>query len=179
MKVPRRSFLAMFIAVPVLLSACGSDEDLSQPAPTKTPDPKKPPTPTVVSPEDRNLKSGATADYTLAVTAVKDPAEAASGYKAKLPNSRLVAAQLAFENANSKDAFDVDPTTPSVFDDKGQEYKAIKGAVADELKAANLKKGEKTQGWVAFEVPADAKIARVRYLVGLLATVTLTADWPK
>ncbi len=179
MKVPRRSFLALFAAAPVLLAACGSDSNLDEPAPTKTPDPKKPPTPTVVSPEDRNLKSGVTVDYTLAVSTVKDPAEMVATYKPKLANSRLVAAQLTIENANSKDAFEVDPSTPSVFDDKGQEFKAVKGVLADELKPASLKKGEKTQGWVAFEVPKDAKIARVRYLVGLLATVTLTADWPK
>ena len=178
MKVPRRSFLAIFAVVPTLLIACGADTG-DDSAPAKPAQSNRPPTPTVVSPEDRNLKSGATADYVLSVVSVKDPAEAVAAYKAKLPNSRLVAAELAFENANGKDVFDVDPTTPSVFDEKGQEYQAIKGALADGLKAISLKKGEKVQGWVAFEVPKDAKPAKVRYLVGLLATVTLNADWPK
>ncbi len=175
MKIPRRSFFAIIFAAPTLLGACGGDAAADDAAPKPT----KAPAPTVSSPEERNLKAGDTPDYKLSIASAKDPATAGATYKAKLPNSRLIAAELVLENANSASTFDIDPTLPSVFDDKGKEYKAIKGAVDGELKVASLKKGEKTQGWVAFEVPSDAKPAKVRYLVGLLATVTLNTDWPK
>ena len=62
--------------------------------------------------------------------------------------------------------------------DKNQVFEPYASGHDDELKVGKLNKGEKATGWVAYEVPKDAKLTKVRYTVGLLATVQLEAPIP-
>lgn len=114
----------------------------------------------------------------LTVATLEDPAKAADTYKQKLANSRLVAVQVNFENAKGTNPMDVNLTNLKLIDSAGRIYEPYVGAHAEEIKTAKLKQGEKAQGWAAFEIPKDAKPAKMRYTVGLLTTVQLEADIP-
>jgi hypothetical protein len=166
-------FLALIASTMLLLSACSNDaaDPSSGPPPTDASKPK----PTVVSPEDRNSQQVGAADYALKVSAVEDPAKAVASYKPKLANSRLVAIQVSLENIKSKDALDVNAANLKLISESGQPFDSIKSVHEDEIKTSAVKAGESAKGWVAFEVPKDTKIAKVKYLVGLLATVQLEA----
>ena len=132
----------------------------------------------MVSPEERNNQQIGSAEYALHVSKFEDPASAATSYKPKLANSRLVAVEVTLENTKSKDALDVTSANLKLVDASGQTYEAFAGGHDGEIKTASLKTGEKATGWVAFEIPKDIKPAKVRYLVGLLATVQLEAPVP-
>ena len=109
---------------------------------------------------------------------LEDPATAAAAYKPKLKDGRLVAVEVTFENVKSGDALDVNLANLIIIDDKNLLYPAYVGGRDGEIKSPGLKKGEKVTGWVAFEIPKDAKPTKVRYTVGLLATVQLEAPVP-
>ena len=158
----------------VNMAACTNDAaDTAGPAPTS-----RVPTATVFSPEDKNNEQVGTANYKLTVAAVEDPAKPSAAYKQKLADSRLIAVQVTLENVQSNDALDVSADNLKLLNDKSRAFDAIAGAHDDELKAGKLKKGEKVTAWVAYEVPKDAKVIKVRYTVGLLATVQLEAPLP-
>ena len=172
-----RAFLIYTSAVIVMIAnmaACTNDAaDTAGPAPTS-----KVPTVTIVSPEDKNNQQIGTADYVLSVVAFEDPAKASASYKQKMADSRLVAVQITLENANSSDVLDVTLDNVKLVNDKNQVFEPYVAGHDDELKLAKIKKGEKAMGWVAYEVPKDAKLAKVRYTVGLLATIQLEAPLP-
>jgi len=83
------------------------------------------------------------------------------------------------ENASSDDAMSVDVANAVVTDEKGIDYPAVAGGHDGEIKSADLKKGERANGWVAFRVPKDAKLKSLTYRIGLLTTIALTADLPQ
>ena len=95
-----------------------------------------------------------------------------------MAGSRLVAVQVSLENAKSADALEVTFDNLKLVSDKNQVFEPYSSGHDDELKVAKLNKGEKANGWVAYEVPKDAKLSKVRYTVGLLATVQLEAPLP-
>lgn len=174
----RRVFTAIGMAVLIsgALAACGGEGEggglNEKPLPTS-----KSPTVTVVSPEDINQKT-LNSGFSLKATAVEDPAKPASGYEAK-PDTRLMAVQVELENVSSDDSMTVDVANAVVTDDKGIDYPATTGARDDEIKSSDLKKGERANGWMAFQVPKDAKLKSITYRIGLLTTVALTANLPQ
>ncbi len=156
-----------------VLAACGGSA-AEEPLPTSAAAPKA----TVLSPEQRNDQQIGAADYTIVVGKLEDPATAVAAYKPKLKDGRLVAVELTFENVKGGDALDVNLANLVIIDDKNLLYPAYVGARDGEVKSPGLKKGEKVTGWAAFEIPKDAKAIKVRYTVGLLATVLLEAPVP-
>lgn len=175
----RRTLAAfgMALIVSSVLAACGGEGEggglNEKPLPTSSI-----PTATVVSPMDINQKTTASAGYSLKTLAIEDPAQAASGYEAK-PDTRLVAVQLQLANESSEDAMAVDVANAVVTDDKGIDYNSVAGGRDGEIKSSDLKKGERAEGWIAFQVPADAKLKSLTYRIGLLTTIALTADLPQ
>jgi len=136
------------------------------------------PTATVVSPMDINQKTTTNSGYSMKVNTLEDPAQPASGYEAK-PDTRLVAVQVDLENTSSDDAMSVDVANAVVTDDKGIDYNSVAGGRDGEIKSADLKKGERANGWIAFQVPKDAKLKSLTYRIGLLTTIALTSDLPQ
>ena len=171
----RLHIIALFASALVLLTACGGQVEDDSPMPTSAAAAAQP---TVVSPEERNNQAAGTGNYVLTAVTLEDPAKPSDTYKQKMTNSRLIAVQVNFENAKGTAAMDVNPGNLKLIDSAGLIYVPYMGARAEEVKAAKLKQGEKAQGWVAFEIPKDAKPAKVRYTVGLLTTVQLEADIP-
>lgn len=135
-------------------------------------------TATIVSPMDINQKPTTDSGYSLKVTAVEDPAQAAAGYEPK-PETRLIAVKVGLENVESDDAMAVDISNAVVTDDKGIDYIAVAGGHDGELQSPELKKGERAEGWIAFQVPTDATLKSLTYRIGLLTTIALTADLPQ
>jgi Domain of unknown function (DUF4352) len=168
-----KSLLTLMTSV-TLLAACGGGSVAEEPLPTSAAAPKA----TVLSPEQRNDQQIGNADYTIVVGKLEDPATAAAAYKPKLKDGRLVAVEVTFENVKSGDALDVNLANLVIIDDKNLLYPAYVGGRDSEVKSPALKKGEKVTGWAAFEIPKDAKATKVRYTVGLLATVLLEAPVP-
>ena len=171
----RLSIIALFASALVLLTACGGEAADDGPMPTSASATARP---TIVSPEERNNQAAGAGNYVLTAATLEDPAKPSATYKQKMANSRLIAVQVNFENAKGTAAMDVNPGNLKLIDSGGLIYEPYIGAHADEVKAAKLKQGEKATGWVAFEIPKDAKPAKVRYTVGLLTTVQLEADIP-
>jgi len=168
-----RNFLMAIIGASFLV-ACGSRADDYSPIPTSV---SAVPKATVLSPEERNVPES-NAEYVISVSRVEDPASAAAAYKPKLKDGRLVAVEVTFENAMSKDSLDVNLVNLAIIDEKGLLYPVYAGARDGEVKSPPLKQGEKAMGWVAFEIPKEAKAVKVRYTVGLLTTVQLEALVP-
>jgi hypothetical protein len=127
---------------------------------------------------DINQKPTTDSGYSLKIAAVEDPAQAAAGYEAK-PDTRLIAVQVGLENVESDDSMTVDISNAVVTDDNGIDYVSVAGGRDGELQATELKKGERAEGWIAFQVPADAKLKSLTYRIGLLTTIALTADMPQ
>lgn len=174
----RRTLATMGMAVLIAgaLTACGGEGEggglNEQPLPTS-----KVPTATIVSPEDVNqqtLEGG----YSIKATAVEDPTTPAAGFEVQA-ESRLMAVQVELENVSSDDAMTVDVANAVVTDDKGIDYPAIAGARDGEISSPDLAKGERASGWIAFQVPKDAKLKSVTYRIGLLTTIALTAELPQ
>ena len=171
----RLHIIALFASAFVLLTACGGQVEDDSPIPTSASSASQP---TVVSPEDRNNQVAAGGNYVMTAATLEDPAKPSDTYKQKLANSRLVAVQVNFENAKGTNPMDVNVANLKLIDSAGRIYEPYVGAHAEEVKTAKLKQGEKAAGWAAFEVPKDAKLAKMRYTVGLLTTVQLEADLP-
>ena len=174
----RRTFAAIGLTVLIsgALAACSSEGEggglNEKPLPTSNV-----PTATVLSPEDANQKT-VNSGYSLKAMAVEDPTKPAAGTDVKA-ESRLMAVQVELENVSSEDAMSVDVANASVTDDKGIDYPATAGGRDGEIKSADLKKGERANGWMAFQVPKDAKLKSITYRIGLLTTVALTANLPQ
>ena len=174
----RRTFAAIGMAVLIsgVLVACSSEGEggglNEQPLPTA-----KAPAATVVSPEDINQKT-LNSGFSLKAVTVEDPATPASGIEVEA-GSRLLAVQVELENVSSDDPMTVDVVNAVVTDDKGIDYPATAGARDGEIKSSDLKKGERANGWMAFQVPKDAKLKSITYRIGLLTTIALTADLPQ
>ena len=172
-RLQHMAVVASAVTAMIVLAACGGNIEDDSPMPTSAVA-----QPTVVSPEDRNNQSKGSENYVISVASVEDPAKAADTYKQKLGNSRLIAVQVNFENVKGTAAMEVNTSNLRLLDSAGRIYEQYVGAHADEVKAAKLKQGEKASGWVAFEIPQDAKPAKLRYTVGLLTTVQLEVDLP-
>jgi hypothetical protein len=166
----------MAVLVAGALAACSSEGEggglNEQPLPTA-----KSPTVTVLSPEDINQQT-VDSGYALKAMAVEDPTTPASGVEVKA-ESRLMAVQVELENISSDDAMTVDVANAVVTDDKGIDYPALAGGRDGEIKSTDLKKGERASGWMAFQVPKDAKLKSVTYRIGLLTSIALTAELPQ
>lgn len=174
----RMKYLAVAAAIfsMTVLAACGGEGEgggLNEVPPTSSV-----PTVAVISPEELAQKSAESSGYALKVMAVEDPASAASSYTAE-PDTRLMAVQVELENVSSDDAMPVDIANAIVTDDKDITYNAVSAAREGEIAAGDLKKGDKSSGWLAFQVPKDAKLKSITYRVGLISIIALTADLPQ
>lgn len=97
----------------------------------------------------------------LAALSVQDPAPAGMLYKAK-DGKKLVAVEVIVGNL-SDDKINVNPLNASLIDEGGFAYQTELAGVDDQIASLFLDKGERARGWIAFEVPADAKPAGIKY----------------
>jgi len=171
-----RTIAAALAAVAVLaLAGCGSDDKPAKPAapvaaqPDAAAEEDQPPAGVKVG-QAVTIKQDDKAIDMAAVQFV-DPAKAGPLTRAPEPGMRLVAVQWKF-TASGAVAVDAYPAmTSQVYDADGQSYsadharKTASGPSYPE--GANIPPGSTTTGWVVYELPAAAKVARIQYSPGL------------
>lgn len=105
-----------------------------------------------------------TADVTL--NKYEDHAEPSVGFFKAPAGQRLVAAQFTIVSTGQALYDDIRELAPKVIDSTGEVHVAKPGSPtvgASFDLSAGLQPGEKTTGWVIFNVPEDAKITGVTY----------------
>jgi hypothetical protein len=170
--------IAALASMAVLAAGCSSEGEgggLNE-GPLPTPRTQQP---TAISPEQLAQQSAESSGFALKVMAVEDPAQAAGGFTVDA-TSRLMAVQVELANVDSTDTLPVDVSNATVTDENGITYSAVADARDGQITAeADLKQGEKASGWMAFQVPKDAKLTSITYRVGLISVVAMTADLPQ
>jgi hypothetical protein len=101
--------------------------------------------------------------YSLTATAVQDPAKPGMLYKAK-NGYKLISVEIVVGNI-SGDQLSINPMNAYLVDMNGFVYAIELGGVDNQLSLADLNKGEKVKGWVAFTIPADAKPYSIKYAI--------------
>ncbi|GJF32964.1 hypothetical protein KNE206_56640 [Kitasatospora sp. NE20-6] len=103
----------------------------------------------------------------VTVTAVADPAEAADGFSAPEAGERLVAVQFRLHNTGTATYADSPYNSAAVIDEQGQGFGA---AITTRTTAGpafpgavHVAPGDTALGYIAFEVPAAARLARVQF----------------
>ncbi|MFF7632503.1 DUF4352 domain-containing protein [Kitasatospora sp. NPDC008050] len=111
----------------------------------------------------KGMDKGATADVT--VVKVVDNAASANDFH-PADGKRWIAVQFRIKNTGTAAYSDAPDNGASVLDDKGQSYSAV---VADTTAGpsfptpANIAPGDSALGFITFEVPSDAKIAKTQF----------------
>ncbi|MDH7489935.1 MAG: DUF4352 domain-containing protein, partial [Anaerolineae bacterium] len=105
--------------------------------------------------------------YSLSATAVEDPTTPGMFYKAKA-GYKLVAVEIVVGNV-SGETLGVNPLYATLVDSNGFVYQPELAGRDGQLATVDLNAGEKVKGWVAFEVPEDATLASIKYLVEILS----------
>lgn len=103
-------------------------------------------------------------DGRVSVSQWLDPWESDDGGQPAVAGNRLIAAEVTIEN--DTDAFPVYATSTSfkITDSEGFVFQTTTSRVQPTLaESLLLNPGEKTRGWVMFEVPEDAVIERLQY----------------
>lgn len=112
--------------------------------------------------------------YSFSVVAVEDPAKPGLFYQ-KQEGKRLVAVQVVVGNVSgdiqTSNALDV-----TFLDADGFSYQADLGGRDGQLALVDLQKGERVMGWVAYQIPTDAKLGKVRYSISSLSDITLQSS---
>jgi hypothetical protein len=106
--------------------------------------------------------------FSLAATAVEDPATPGMLYEAK-EGYKLVAVEIVVGNV-SGETLSVNPLDATLVDSEGFVYQPELAGRDGQLAVVDLNAGEKAKGWVAFEVPGDAAPASIKYLVEMFST---------
>ncbi|MCI0396597.1 MAG: DUF4352 domain-containing protein [Chloroflexi bacterium] len=110
--------------------------------------------------------------YSLVAEAVEDPARAVELYWPRY-GQRLVAVQIAVGNVSGP-AIIVTPLNARLVDGDGFIYVIALGAGRNEqLEQVELSPGQSVSGWVAFEIPEDATLASLKYIVSSRPLVVL------
>jgi hypothetical protein len=100
----------------------------------------------------------------LALTAlqIEDPATPGSLYQ-PADGKRLVAVEVVLGNVD-QERFAASPTYLTLLDSEGFTYPfAVAAQDALALASVTLRPGEQVRGWAAFEVPAEAELAALRF----------------
>ncbi|WP_405013726.1 DUF4352 domain-containing protein [Kitasatospora sp. NBC_01539] len=103
----------------------------------------------------------------VTVTAVADPAEAADGLSAPEAGKRLVAVQFRLHNTGTATYSDSPYNSAALIDEQGQGFNAAitaqTGAGPAFPGSVHVAPGDSALGYIAFEIPADARPARVQF----------------
>ncbi|WP_329582959.1 DUF4352 domain-containing protein [Kitasatospora sp. NBC_01250] len=111
----------------------------------------------------KGMDKGAAADVT--VVKVVDNAPSANDFH-PADGKRWIAVQFRIKNTGTAAYSDAPDNGAGVLDDKGQSYSAV---IADTTAGpsfptpANIAPGDSALGFITFEVPADAKIAKTQF----------------
>ncbi|MER5635971.1 DUF4352 domain-containing protein [Kitasatospora sp. NPDC002227] len=112
----------------------------------------------------KGSEAGTTADVT--VVKLADNAEGADEFTKPADGKRFVAVQFRIKATGAKGYNDAPQNSAKLIDAQGQAY----GAGVEDTKAgpafqvpATIASGESALGFVTFEVPADAKLAKVQF----------------
>jgi hypothetical protein len=105
--------------------------------------------------------------YSLSATTVEDPTTPGMLYKAK-EGYKLVAVEIVVGNV-SGETLSVNPLYATLVDSNGFVYQAELAGRDGQLATIDLNTGEKAKGWVAFEVPENATLASIKYLVEMFS----------
>lgn len=109
------------------------------------------------------MDKGAAADVT--VVKVVDNAPSANDFH-PADGKRWIAVQFRIKNTGTAAYSDAPDNGAGVLDDKGQSYSAV---IADTTAGpsfptpANIAPGDSALGFITFEVPADARIAKTQF----------------
>lgn len=87
--------------------------------------------------------------------------------------NRLVVVDLTLENRDREPRYEIDPLAVSVTDSKGENWVPFNRqqdamAESDQLPVKSLRPGMQTGGKVVISIPANRKVKRVSYAVGVL-----------
>jgi hypothetical protein len=99
-------------------------------------------------------------DYTLRVEAIKE-CKVKYYFKAKQGNIKL-GVQVLIEGNSDKDV-PINPYYAKLVDSDGFAYTSTYGGCEPELKAVRIVRGEKSGGWVTFEIPEKATGLKFSY----------------
>lgn len=102
--------------------------------------------------------------YALAAIEVEDPAPAGAFYQPEA-GKRLVAVRVVVGNA-SGDQHTVNPLYAVLLDQDGYTYETELAGRNGQIATADIERGEKIEGWVAFSVEEGAVPAALKYSFG-------------
>jgi len=99
--------------------------------------------------------------YSLSASQVEDPAKPGIIFRAE-KGKRLVAVEVVVGNVSGA-KITVNPLNAVLVDTDGFLYKPELGGRDGQLALVDLNPGEKAKGWIAFQIPPQAKLEGIKY----------------